>query len=225
MRYEIGFGQERQMPPLKVKDGDDTVFIEGKIDRIDFLPDNYVKIIDYKSGNDKYNEEEAKSGWKLQLFIYLKAAMSDGRLPAGTFYFHIKDPLIDLKNISAEDTESIENEFRKTYRMDGVVVDNMDVIKNIDKDLADNGGASYVIPVNIGKTGMNRWSNVMSEEDFSDLLDEVDDKIKEMCCDILDGDISIHPKVHKNESACTYCEYKGICKFDVQFDGCRYEKI
>ena len=30
---------------------------------------------------------------------------------------------------------------------------------------------------------------------------------------------------HDCNLACRYCEYKGICRFDIGFDGCRYNMI
>ena len=100
--FESEFGKAvgKQFPPIEVKLGDQTVFIEGKIDRVDVLQDikdsnsRYIKIIDYKSGKEKFDADEAKSGWTLQLMLYLRAALGTGSLemnkdtykPAGVFY-------------------------------------------------------------------------------------------------------------------------------------------
>ena len=67
------------IPPIEIDAGDEKVYIEGIIDRIDILPDGSVKVIDYKSGSEKFSVKEAKAGWKLQLMLYLKAGLEYGR--------------------------------------------------------------------------------------------------------------------------------------------------
>ena len=50
-------------------------------------------------------------------------------------------------------------------------------------------------------------------------------KIVESQTRILDGDIQIHPVLHKGEAGCDYCEYHGICKFDPKIDGFSYRHL
>ena len=50
------------------------VYIEGKIDRLDVLANDRIKIIDYKTGQESFRVEEARGGYRLQLMLYLKAA-------------------------------------------------------------------------------------------------------------------------------------------------------
>ena len=43
------------------------------------------------------------------------------------------------------------------------------------------------------------------------------------------GDISKNPyllmKGSKKQTACDYCSYKGICRFDEQLEGCEYHRL
>ena len=52
--HEIAFGRNGLFPPLEIELSDGSkVFLEGRIDRVDILQgdgEDYVKIIDYKSG-------------------------------------------------------------------------------------------------------------------------------------------------------------------------------
>ena len=59
--------------------------IEGRIDRLDRLPDDRLKIIDYKSGNLQLKQEEVRAGYRLQLMLYMRAAQGDSSQtePAG----------------------------------------------------------------------------------------------------------------------------------------------
>ena len=227
MEYEVGFGKGRPIPPVEAAAGD--ILVEGKIDRVDVLPGDHVKVIDYKSGSDKYSEAEARSGWKLQLFVYLKAAMEGKRSPAGTFYFHIDYPMRDAGAMSvAEAKKAAEDAVREAFKMDGIMLDDPDVIRGIDSEVYENCGRSAVAPLTVksGKNGNTVSGNkVLSAEEFAALMDAVGTRMDEMCRELADGSIEIHPRVNKNISACTYCDYKGICKFDTAFEGCRYEKI
>lgn len=54
--------------------------VNGKIDRIDIASENgsnYIKIIDYKSGENTISKEEILTGEKLQLLIYLDEALKE----------------------------------------------------------------------------------------------------------------------------------------------------
>ena len=44
-------------------------------------------------------------------------------------------------------------------------------------------------------------------------------KIKEYGRRILDGDIEINPYEMGQRSACTYCSFHSICRFDPSIDG------
>ena len=208
MDFEAVFGRgSGNIPPVEVEiSGGRKVLIEGKIDRADVLADGSVKIIDYKTGKEKFSIAEAKAGWRLQLMLYLKAAQRRKAKPAGVFYF-----MIDEKS--------------ETGRMDGVVVDKTSVIESIAGDFQDY---SNIIPVRKLKNGSikgNSAGSLLSEEEFGELQDAVDDKVKALCGELISGCIDVRPKRSGSMTACTYCGYKGICNFDVSFDGFRYENI
>jgi len=65
----------------------------------------------------------------------------------------------------------------------------------------------------------------MSDEEFTELQKAVDEKVEELCGRLAGGDIDISPMVTKGGTACQYCEYKSICRFDLGFDGCRYNVL
>ena len=110
MQFEYSFGPGAKLPPVKVDIGERQVLIQGKIDRMDILrgaemagendavdteaAQEHVRIIDYKTGSDTINPEYFKKGYKLQLMVYLKAAVEaagEKSEPAGVFYFKIND--------------------------------------------------------------------------------------------------------------------------------------
>jgi ATP-dependent helicase/nuclease subunit B len=79
------------------------------------------------------------------------------------------------------------------------------------------------------KTGMykaTKGSSVLTESDFADLQEAVDDKIKEIVSGIREGRIDIRPMREKGSPiGCRYCEFRPICRFDQGFRGCGYNDI
>jgi ATP-dependent helicase/nuclease subunit B len=213
MHFEEGFGRTGVFAPIRIPVGGGEVLIEGKIDRVDLLPGDQVKIIDYKSGQDAFSTREALSGWKLQLMVYLQAALEGTRRPAGVFYFHIAEPKIDAGSLSAADEaafrEKLDEEVRRTFRMDGLMVDEPDVVENI------SGGDPLVVPQSRGK-------GLCSREEFDSLLTQVGENIQRMCKDLAGGEIGITPLKVREETACKFCDYKSICGFDILLKGCYY---
>ena len=66
---------------------------------------------------------------------------------------------------------------------------------------------------------------VMNAEEFAELSEAFDAKVKELCEGLISGEIAAHPKRAGDVTACRYCAYKGICRFDITVPGYDYEKI
>ncbi len=247
--FESEFGRAvgKQFPPIEVALGEETVYIEGKIDRVDILGGkeggDYVKIIDYKSGKERFDTEEAKAGWRLQLMLYLRAAtgavselsaravseagaLSEGYKPAGVFYFEIAEPLVDVTDISDENyTEKVKAERKKSFKLDGVVLDDQRIIESIAGEFS---GFSDILPVKKTKDGTYAGTSerkLLKEEEFIELIAAVNKKVEDLCHELSDGSIEIKPKKVKDETACKFCLYKSICCFDLSFDGCTYDVV
>lgn len=221
VQLEEGFGNGDELAPIMIDlDDGKRVFIEGRIDRVDTLPGNKVKIIDYKTGDEHFTVDEARKGYRLQLMLYLKAAQGEDKVPAGVFYFLIKEPLLDLDKIKDKTKEGLETEIFKGFKMNGLLVDEETTIQALDKNVS---GHSKIIPYQATKDGGK--GSILSREEFNLLQREVDNKIKVLCQGIVNGEIPLRPMKVKDKSACTYCNFKGICRFDTIFEGCRYEII
>ena len=236
-RFEEGFGEGRDIPPIKVELEDKTVLIEGKIDRLDILPGDRVKVIDYKSSAQKLKTDEAVAGYKLQLMLYMKAAQQGRYLPAGVFYFHIKDPALEdtdaaMAMIEEGEIDAVEYEKhvkeneRREFRMSGIVVGDTESIEAIDSEI---DRSSDIIPVRRRKDGyapmQSGSGNFVTDEEFAALQSEVDATVKKLCDDLARGTVSIYPMSKSGYNQCQYCDFKSICRFDIRFDGCRYHVV
>lgn len=209
--FEEAFGRSSAKPlaPIEVKIGGETAYIEGKIDRVDELRGGRVKIIDYKTGNEKFDVAEVRSGYRLQLMIYLKAAQEHKRGPAGVFYFKVDESLPPAGN-------------KKSFKLDGVMVNDPEVIEGI-AGVFD--GFSEIAPVrkdrqgNISGTSQGR---LLSGEEFAELQQAVDDKLSELCGKLAEGRVAAEPMKARTATACDYCEYRSICLFDKAISGCAF---
>jgi ATP-dependent helicase/nuclease subunit B len=238
MYFEERFGDGRRFPAISRSFADGLEMkIEGQIDRIDVIRGGRVKIIDYKSGGDSFSIDEARDGWKLQLMLYLSAATGaaggaggEALKPAGAFYFRIAEPRFDCGAWAEEDPEALggrlEKERRKSFRLDGVAVDDQDVLKAIAGDGTDSGhfgarGASDIIPVRAAtdaETGEVRLvsshpasKRLLGEAEFAELREAVGRKVGELCESLADGAIDAEPKSSGDVKACRYCGYGAIC--------------
>ena len=95
----IGMPGSNGLPALswELTDGS-RVLLTGKIDRIDVYKQDeqiYLRVVDYKSGEHKFQLDQVRSGLDIQLVLYLFAALSrygSQAIPAGSqFLFSGKD--------------------------------------------------------------------------------------------------------------------------------------
>ncbi len=216
--FEQEFGDGHLLEPIKIEiSKNQKVYIEGKIDRVDMLPEGYVKVIDYKSSNMMFDREKASKGWSVQLFLYLEAASNPSRKPAGTFYFHINSPIIDATYTNEED---VMEKFWLDYRMDGIILDEKKVLEYIDDELKKEDVKSKIINVETKKDKeRNRGNKLLNKEEFKNLQEEIYGKVEEICKDIFAGKTDISPteigRGESKEEGCRYCEYRPICKKEV----------
>jgi ATP-dependent helicase/nuclease subunit B len=222
MFFETEFRRQAQFEPIVVKKDGKTIEVAGKIDRIDILNSDYAKIIDYKSGREKPEREDIESGWQLQLMVYLKAVTESSRhlKPAGVFYFNIPEAHLEASSKTADAIkEEMIDKLSSEYRMTGMVINDKSVVESITGEL--DSKTSKIISAKISKEDPSEATGaaVMDGDDFSAMQNTVSSLITELCEDMISGDIKVDPKESKkqNRTACTYCNYRGICGYDKFF--------
>ena len=107
--------------------------------------------------------------------------------------------------------------------MDGLVIKDVDVIKKMDKDIAE---FSVIIPAKLKKDGdFTAQSSVITEEQFNILRDYVNVKMVEICEDMFSGKIRIEPCKTNTTAYCSYCDYAAICQFDTSIKDNKYKIV
>ena len=217
--HEMEFKNGKEYPAIQISlDNGKRVEVTGKIDRIDIAkaPDgNYIRIIDYKSSAKDINLNEVIAGLQIQLLTYLDAVCSiEDLIPAGAFYFNLIDP--SIKATKQLDEQKIEDEIRKQFKMKGLILADVDIVKKMDKTL--ETGNSNIVPAYINKDGnlANRASTITRQQ-FENLQKYTNKIIKQISNEILTGDISVKPyyKLKQGKTPCEYCKYKSICNFNT----------
>lgn len=214
---EIEFSDTSAYAPIRLElETGEKIEVTGKIDRIDLAKaenGKYLRIIDYKSSAKSIDLNEVVAGLQIQLLTYMDAASQiEKAIPAGILYFGLMEH-VAKKRLSEED---IKKEIRKQFKMNGVLLADVQVVKMMDHSL--EKGYSETLPVYIDKDGnlsITR-SNVVTDEQFKILQKYTKKIIKELSREILHGNIEIKPYYDgkKKKAVCQYCPYLGICGFN-----------
>ncbi len=225
--FELSFGKEKDSVLIENLPGGRSMQLQGKIDRIDECDDEktgklYVKIVDYKSSSHDFDLDGLIEGEQLQLMVYMdEAARMEAKnhpdreiVCAGVFYFAFQDPVIDMTFDMTQ--EAMEDAVVGEMKVSGLVNGSPDVIDHLDRDLPQSK-ASLVIPVRKNKEpGSLRASRSIVDQEKIDLLRRYSrDRMRRISEAILAGEIAPNPsRKDERTSACTYCPYKDLCRFD-----------
>lgn len=234
-RFEVSFDYAENLSAVNFKLGEEEkMHLRGRIDRIDTLSEEdslYVKVIDYKSGGTTFQFLSIYYGLQLQLVVYMNAALElmeqqyphKHVVPAGIFYYHIDDPVVETDQEISE--EELQKKILSELKLNGVINEDGNVIAGMDGELS-KGESSDVIPVGINKDGsIKKGSKTLSPEDFSTLSSYVNETIFHLGERMLSGEIGASPYSLGDKTGCDYCEYKSICHFDTRISGYEYRKL
>lgn len=163
--------------------------IAGKADRIDEA-DDYVRVIDYKTGAVDDSATAYYTGRKLQLQLYLLAA-ARGKKAAGAFYFP-----------AAENFHSADE---TAFRMSGFFSGEREVVTRMDKTL-EEGDKSLLFEG--GLTG-KFTDKGMTQADFEAFLDYAALVCEGAREEMRAGNVAPSPY----EGACGYCKFGSLCGF------------
>ena len=235
--FEVSFSYTEDLQSVHFHLGEDEkMHLRGRIDRIDTYADEnklYVKVIDYKSGNQSFQFLNVYYGLKLQLVVYMNAALElmqrrhpeQTAVPAGMFYYRIDDPMVDAEE--ALDEEELRRQIFRKLKLNGIVNSEQAVIETMDTALAGEGSiTSDVIPVGRNKDGsLKKTSRAVTEEAFAALSSYVNETILHLGRRMMQGEISVSPYALAGKTGCDYCEFRAVCHFDPRMPGFAYRRL
>ncbi|TDF96746.1 helicase-exonuclease AddAB subunit AddB [Paenibacillus piri] len=232
---EIGFGADQPIPPLSyMLENGVRMDVRGRIDRVDRADTEQgtlLRVIDYKSSPTALHLAEVFYGLSLQMLTYLDVILTHSKTwlgteakPAGVLYFHVHNPLLQLKNrISAE---KADEELRKRFKMRGLVRADAETAQLMDSALSESSGHSQLIPVALKADGsFYKSSSVADDGQWNLLRNYVRGTIKGIGSAMTGGSVNIEPYRMGTEAACTFCSFKPVCHFDTQFEANQYKVL
>jgi len=213
---------------LNLDDGK-KIKIEGKIDRVDCYK-NYIRLIDYKTGDIKSDLSSVYFGKKVQLISYLSAITNNQKI--------IKSKTCSNEKLTDEDLQvagllylPIHSEFasseklvKDSYKMEGFLLDDIDVVKNMDFGLSFENNESHYVPLKIKTNAKNINENkfeisrksqkFLNKEEFENIRNYTERLCANAASEILSGYIEPSPlslSSDGNVLPCVYCSYAGFC--------------
>ena len=230
--FEIGFDSLKDLAAVSIDLGEGRKMrLHGRIDRIDLSEDRehrvlYVKVTDYKTGMKKFDLNEFWAGEQMQLIVYMDAASQMEELArrgekivcAGIFYYQMKDPVLKWDPYADPDEDRLED-----MKVDGLVNDDPEVLGRLDRNLQ---GKSRVIPVTLNKDGQpNSYSRTVNSEQMELLRARSRRKMAELGKSVFEGEISPSPLRDGTRTACDYCLYRDVCRFDPSRENMGYRDL
>lgn len=225
--FEISFSKADALEALQFQlENQNSIQLTGRIDRLDTCVDEnrlYVKVIDYKSGDNTFDLLELYYGRQLQLAVYMNAALELEKkkhplkevIPGGLFYYNIDDPVIEITEELSEGT--LKEEMLKALKPNGLVNEEEAIYRSMDMDFEKT---SDVIPVSLKKSGEHtKYSSVAPTETFALISEYVNHHIKETGNEIYQGNVEVKPYRRGKNSGCDYCPYGAVCGFDLKIAG------
>ena len=186
-----------------VEDAEKTVSTPdfyGKVDRVD-ATDEYVRVVDYKTGYIEDKPVDYYTGRKLQRQLYLSAVQGD-RIPAAVFYFPA--------------SVSYKNKGEVNFRMSGYINGDKAAILAGDTTLAEGEESAFF---NAKLETDSKRGSVMDEETFRDFIDYGVLAARGAAKEIKKGFIAPTPY----DGACRYCKFGGMCGFNYDLSAPRKE--
>jgi ATP-dependent helicase/nuclease subunit B len=230
----FGIGSNVDAPPLILETLEgNRIYLEGKIDRLDLVSSksgDYIRIIDYKSGQHKLNLGDVYEGLSLQLMLYLDVATSHSKEiigksanPFGAFYFKMTEPLIESD--TSLEVLDLEEQLLESFKMEGVCIKDIELISKADKSLEESGKAK-VVNAKIKASGeLTDADHLLEEEELRLVMHYAKNKAQKIATSIYSGDIGIKPVKESLKTACDWCDFKSICQFDEKKSTENYKRV
>lgn len=208
-----------KIPPLKLKINSSlTIAITGIVDRADMFRsedgNEYLRIVDYKTGGHAFKLSNALYGVNTQMLIYL-IALCDANpnvTPGGVSY------LTGKMTDASSSPSGLLSLLTNGHYPSGMCVLDKDTQSEMEQ-FAESYARAILTPgdkINAKKL-IPKEDAQPTPEQFRKLRDEILSQTKEVIRRLYGGDVQAIPTVYTEEGksgqqkSCTYCRYRSIC--------------
>lgn len=233
-------GSQKGLPALKFKvDGDRSINVRGKIDRIDKISigqEEYLGIVDYKSSSRKFDFADAYYGLAMQMLMYLDVVQRNRKQIdpgeqskiSSALYMIFQDPLLKAKDWKDDDPEKLTQALFKKFSLNGFLLDDSELLKEIDKTIEETR-KSDVYPIGFTTKGAltkNSLNSIVSENELQNLIKHAEDKVIEAGKRIFNGELDLNPvQWSDRRTVMEYSPYKEVMQFDAMLPENNYNII
>lgn len=216
--FELNFSKDGKLPAIRIAGQESVMELEGTADRVDVWKNGgklYLRVIDYKTGGMKLDLTKILNGLGLQLLLYLFALRQMGeRLcgqtpeAAGALYFPANRTASKLKN--SKDEKGIETEQSDSRKRSGLILDAYDVLQAMESCEKNPEYMPYRCNKENNRIGTNGILAVKEQlEQLERFVFRCVGRLGDTLCR---GEIAANPYVSGGGNACTYCDYKSVCR-------------
>ncbi len=222
---ELEFSDAGNVPAWKLDlGGGRQLLLRGRIDRVDLHRPPGAEaalgvVIDYKSSQKKLDPLLLENGVQLQLLSYLnvlqqwpapQALLGVSRIvPAGVFYVNLRarPAAGDSRAALGDATAARKEAYRHTGRF------NAEVLRQLD---ASGAAVGEQFKFRLKKDGTldARSTEVLSTQEFGQLLARVESQLRAMGERIFAGEASVDPYRKGTSTPCEFCDYAAVCRID-----------
>jgi len=199
-------------PALSVSVRDDlSVSITGIIDRADVFTDEhgneYIRVVDYKTGSREFNMVNVYYGINTQMLLYLIAVCDANKelRPGGVSYLPARVTEPTSKKSAAFSLLATDHVQSGMYVASEAATTEMNKYAQI-MSVRSGAKPEKFIP---------KEENTLSEQQFEQLTLDIMEQTRDVVGKLYDGDIDAVPTVYKEKStekkACSYCRFENIC--------------
>ena len=218
--FELGFGKDKELPPVELTVDGLTVSVSGFVDRVDGWEKDgklYLRVVDYKTGRKSFDLTDVWNGLGLQMLLYLFTLREEGKalfgreiVPAGVLYLPARDTVV------AGSREMTEEERQKAVdsqlRRKGLVLEEADVLQAME-----HGGEEgpRFLPLRLSKTsGALTGDALVSAERLGRLERHTRKVLEDVAAELSAGNIAADPFWRgPQHNACQWCDYAAACQF------------
>ncbi len=231
--FELDFSRGGDLPPIVIDDGADGMLeMNGRVDRVDgYLQDRklYVRVMDYKSGQKKFELSELWYGLNIQLLLYLFAIEKSGLgryreklaadidriVPGGALYIPARTAFVQAPRET--DDETLDRLRRRQLRRSGLILNEPAVIEAMEHGIEKEG---EFLPIGFLKNGgvsAASRTSLASMEQLGQLSEHIRLVLKTMGRELRKGKMDARPvRRGPTETACQWCPYRAVCRFDAK---------
>ena len=212
--FEVNFDDGQQMAPIEIHGKTMDGIVRGYVDRVDVYEKDgthYFRVVDYKTGEKKFDYCDIENGVGLQMLLYLFALKHSGQslvgssaVTAGVMYFPARIPVLS-ENEKPTDEEILRERKKKMVRS-GLYLADEDVLSAME-----SGEKPQRFDFGYDKAG-NLKGSLADRSQWKMLESFVDQILSGLLDTISEGCIEADPYTRgEDHNPCSYCPYGGIC--------------